>query len=247
MQARIVFIAAAIVVSAGSAVAADLPSTKAPIYVPPPVFSWTGPYIGINVGAGIGNGEFANQAPLSGGAFLGGVGIGYNWQVSPNWVVGLEADADYRGPVNPGWNQFGWVASSDIGYIGTFRPRIGYALDHLLIYATGGLAYGNVIAPKNYGGFFLPGFIGVRQDNNDTLLPGWTVGGGVEYAFNSNWSVKAEYLYAQLQHSNPSYWTAVWPVAPIQIATSTSEHIVRLGVNYRFNFGPAAVPVLAKY
>src|SRR5208283_1229328 len=123
MQARVILTAAAIVVSAGSAVAADLPSTKAPLYVPPPAFSWTGPYAGINVGAGIGDGEFADPVPMSGGAFLGGAGIGYNWQLSPNWVVGVEADAAYRGPVNPGWNSIGWVASSDIGYIGTLRPR----------------------------------------------------------------------------------------------------------------------------
>jgi outer membrane immunogenic protein len=246
MQARIVFAAAAIAASAGSALAADLPSMKAPLLPPPPpAFSWAGAYAGINIGAVIGNGEFASVVPMTGGGFSGGVGLGYNWQFSPNWVFGVEADAAYRGPVNPGWNQLGWAASSDIGYIGTFRARLGYALDHLLIYATGGLAYGNVIAPRNYGGVMLPGVVGIREGGNDTVLPGWTVGAGAEYALTSNWSVKAEYLYTQLQNSNPQYWVITWPTT-IPVSTSTSEHIVRLGVNYRFNWAaPAAI--LAKY
>jgi len=245
---KVIYAAAiSLALASSPAFAADLPSRKeAPVYVaPPPAFSWSGFYGGVHLGAGIGNGTWADPVYMSGGAFLGGAGFGYNWQLAPNWVVGLETDGSYRGPVSPGWNGPGFVSSSDIGYIGTFRPRVGYALNQFLFYVTGGLAYGNVIAPKSYGGLSLPGFVGVRINNNDTLLPGWTVGGGLEYALNANWSIKAEYLYAQLAGSTPKYVAAV-SVLPIAICTKTSEHIVRFGVNYHFNWAPP-IPVLAKY
>jgi outer membrane immunogenic protein len=247
MRTRILTVASVVAFSAGSALAADLPSIKEPpAPVPPPSFSWTGVYAGVNVGGGIGDADFANQVALTGGAVLGGLGLGYNWQWSPNLVLGIEVDADYRGPINPSWNGYGFVSSSDIGYIGTFRPRIGYAVtDHLLLYGTGGLAFGNVIAPKQYGALFLPGFAGVRQGYDDKALVGWTVGAGLEYAVTANWSVKLEYLYARLQHSAPRYWTAV-SFFPAPIDARTVEDIVRLGVNYRFDWQPPA-PIAARF
>lgn len=228
MKARTLPAATRIALSAASAVAADLPSRKEsrrPSSRLRRRFPGPAPYVGINVGAGIGDGIFAEPVGMTGGAFLGGAGIGYNWQWSPNWVLGVEADADYRGPINPGWNGLGFVSSSNIGYIGTFRPRVGYALDHLLIYATGGLAYGNAIAPKQYGGLFLPGFLGVRINHDDTLLPGWSVGGGLEYGLNDNWFVKAEYapllgcrhlLPRSDRHAYRRAYRALWRELPHQ-------------------------------
>ncbi len=245
-------LAAAILLAscAGTAAAADLPSRKeAPVFVPPPppVLSWTGPYAGVNLGVGIGDGLFADPIALGSADFVGGATIGYNWQwPSSKWVVGVEADADYRGPVHASQQEFFNASASSNGYIGTARVRAGYVwADHLLVYATGGLAYGNVIAPTSYVGILSPGFSGVRINHNDTLLPGWTVGGGLEYLLTPNWSVKAEYLYAKLQHDNPLYWTSA-SFAPIGVCTRSAVSMVRVGVNYHFNWG-APAPVVAKY
>jgi outer membrane immunogenic protein len=248
MKARTLSAATLVALFVGPAVAADLPPLKEPPpYAPLPAFTWEGAYAGFNAGAAIGASEFAYPASLNGAAFTGGLELGYNSQVTPNFVAGFEADVDYRGPIGGGGNNPAFVSSSDNGYLGTFRLRLGYvALDHLLIYGTGGVAYGNVIAPTQFWGFGLPGAFGVRINHNDTLLAGWTGGGGVEYAINPTWSVKAEYLYAQLEHFTPAYWTAVPSFAPVRIDTRSAAHIVRAGVNYHFNWLPPA-PVVAKF
>ena len=239
--------AMALALFAGSALASDLPSRKeAPIFVPPPPPPplWTGFYVGANAGAGIGNSEFADPAQLNGVAGLPGVGAGYNWQLSPNWVAGLETDIAFRSEIGGGSNGLLSATESDYGYLGTLRPRLGYLVTPtLLLYGTGGLAYGNAIAPKAYTGIGAAGLWGVRLDHNDTLLPGWTAGGGVEWMFHPNWSVKVEYLYVQLAHSDPLYLTnaGVWPVCD-----KSAMHVVRAGINYHFNWG-APAPILASY
>lgn len=253
MQARLLTASAVVAFSVGSAVAADLPSRKAaPVYEPPPpAFSWTGLYVGFDAGAAIGDSSFADQAPLNGAAFLGGATVGLNYQWTPHLVVGLETDANYRGPISGSQNFPLAVGGSSDGYLGTVRGRVGYSfVDRLLVFASGGLAYGNVIAPTWYSGFFIPGGFGVRTNYNDTLLPGWTIGGGLEYALTSNWSVKVEYLYARLADENPRYFvgTSLLPIGTsvADVPTRSAVHIVRGGVNYRFDWAPTA-PVAAKY
>ena len=226
--------------SAGSALAADLPSRKAPppvAYVEPvPVFTWTGFYIGLNAGAAISNSRygfapFGADQKAGGVAFTGGGQIGYNWQTGP-LVLGVETDINYRGASGNN-NGFGSIGTS-AGYFGTARARVGYAIDRLLIYGTGGLAYGSVNFPGSATGVGLggaPHFL-TRFNNPGTKL-GWTAGAGVEYALTRNWSVKAEYLYVDLGRNTAGY-TDLATGLPVTLQARNSDHIVRAGVNYRF-------------
>ena len=226
--------------SAGTAMAAELPSRKAPppvAYVEPvPVFTWTGFYVGLNAGAAIANSRYgfspfpADQRP-GGVAFTGGGQIGYNWQTGP-LVLGVETDFNYRGAQGAN-NGFGTI-SRGAGYFGTARGRIGYAMDRMLIYATGGLAYGTANFPGSATGIGLggaPHFL-TRLDNPGMKL-GWTAGAGVEYALSRNWSVKAEYLYVDLGRSSATYADLATGL-PVSLQARNSDHIVRAGVNYRF-------------
>jgi outer membrane immunogenic protein len=234
---RIILAAAAATLVAGAAVAADLPSRRPPAaaaYTPAPIFTWSGLYFGLNGGGWINNTTtnygFGSGKLGGGGGLIGGT-IGYNWQASPNLVVGVEADVDYRTKTNV-TVPFGGSTSTNDGYLGTVRGRVGYSIDRVLLFATGGLAFGSVIAPSMISAPLL-GVIGFPAGSSGSSL-GWTVGGGVEFAITPNWSVKGEYLYADLGSKVLSYNTLALPVA---VTERTAEHAARVGVNYRFNLG----------
>lgn len=197
--------------------------------------NWGGLSIGFNVGTAIGNAEFADPVPMNGVGFLGGLKLGYNWQVLPNIVAGFETDAEYRSEIGGSTNGHGTVSSTRGGYLGTFRGRLGYAFNRWLVYGTGGLAYGHIIAPRTFSGANLLGpayAFGTSQNN--PFLAGWTVGGGVQFALTSNISVKAEYLYVKLQHDYPTYATNV-ALYPVPICNMSGLHSIRAGVSYGFS------------
>ena len=142
-------VAALGLVAAGAASAADLPSRKGPVVAPayiPPVFTWTGFYVGANAGYAWGNVN-AGDAFFSGrtvsigdiDGFIGGGQIGYNYQIG-QFVVGLEADL--QGADLSATSGFGDRVRTD--YFGTVRARLGFAVDRWMPYITGGWAYGNV-------------------------------------------------------------------------------------------------------
>jgi outer membrane immunogenic protein len=202
-------IAIAAALAAGSARAADLPSHKAaPDFAPPPpVFSWTGFYVGLNAGGGFrADSGFGPRAGDVSGV-VGGGQIGYNFQLAPMIVVGVETD--FQGTSLS--RTLGWAGPQvSLPWFGTVRGRAGLTLfdDRLLVYGTGGFAYGELNTPW-------------RSDTRT----GWTAGGGLEWAFLPNWSAKVEYLYTELESDRG------WVVAPQR----TSFHTVRAGVNYHFN------------
>lgn len=252
------------------ALAADL-ARKAPVFVPPPVFSWTGFYAGVNAGYSFGNDSdvitsgigAANINAVADGArparvrldrdgFVGGGQIGYNWQVSPNWVFGIEADIQYsdiRDSVNAqttlavaGLN--GTAAgtrnnlySTEMEYFGTVRGRLGYAWDRTLVYATGGLAYGEITNAATFTGV-APGFATQFVGRRSSTETGYTIGGGIEQAFANNWSVKAEYLYYDLGDKNVAVLNVGGPAAAggpgYNSRFDNTGHIVRMGLNYKF-------------
>lgn len=209
----------------GTASAADLarrpppPITKAPppAYVP---FTWTGFYIGANGGYDFGRSKWSGLPAnfnVNGGMFGGQ--IGYNWQFG-QFVWGLEGDGDWtdlRSTTNVA-TCAGTVCRTRSDFLATARGRVGFAMDRWMPYATGGLAVGNIRAS-------VPGFTGMDKTN-----AGWTVGGGLEYAFAPNWSVKAEYLFVDLGKEN----------CTIQCGFATNNsvgltsNVVRGGINYRF-------------
>jgi outer membrane immunogenic protein len=170
----------------GSARAADLLYTKAaPAYAQPQAtaFSWTGFYAGANVGGGFGGTDAFNSylGPTGSRAdgVLGGIQVGYNYQVSPAFVVGIENDFMATGIKTRG------IAGNEVSlpFYGTGRARAGVTLldQRLLVYGTGGMAFGQV-----------------NDTGVDKLRIGWTGGAGVEWAFRQNWSAKVEYLYTDL-------------------------------------------------
>ena len=244
------YIAAALLASSVvPAFATDLPSTKSP---PPPVFvapeappsNFGGLFVGGIAGVGFGATQFADPVPVTGAAFTGGLGVGYNWMATDRILLGGVADIGYLGPMSGTRG----VASTEGGLFGTVRLRFGYTIDNWLLYGTGGLAYAGGIYPKSFDGYGIigPATVSATLAQGNTVLPGYSVGGGVEYAFNNRWSVSAEYLYAHLEHTFPRYITSVTGPAPYGVCQITAFNVIRLGLNYHFGADPLA-PVVAKY
>lgn len=210
---------AIIALGSASAQAADIQRrqmpAKAPAYLPPPPYNWTGFYVGINGGGGFGHSDFS--APFSTGSFntsggLVGDTLGYNWQMGQA-VFGLEGDADWsniRGSAVCGGGVTVCEMRND--WLGTFRGRLGYAFDRFLPYVTGGLAVGDIKTS-----------IAGLGSTNDTKA-GWTVGGGIEAAIAGPWTAKVEYLYVDLGRGG----------SILGSDAKFTTNIVRAGLNYRF-------------
>jgi outer membrane immunogenic protein len=264
-QAAALFGAATIALAAGGAFAADLPSRKgapAPVYLPP-AFTWTGFYAGLNAGyAFSGSNDVAttgtpgflalvpgriapNSLKAGGDGFIGGGQIGYNIQYG-QFVYGLETDIQFADTKkkttfigNPVLGtQLATSAESEMRYFGTLRARLGFTpMDRLLVYATGGLAYGSVKTNLAVNGVQAPG-LAWSGSKSDTRV-GWTLGAGAEYALTNNWSIKGEYLYYDLGKKtvttvpNAAAAAAVPGVAYVG-KSETTGHIARAGVNYKF-------------
>ncbi len=164
--------AIALVAGAGVAFAADLPNNyqapPAAAYNPLPAYDWTGPYVGLTGGYGWGTAS----------GWLGGAYAGYNFQVDPNWVVGLEGDLTFS-------NRSAKVNGSTVsnGWDSTVRGRVGYAYDRFLFYGTGGVAFGDVNATK---------------PSQSSTKVGWTLGAGIEAAVTSNVTTRLEYRHTDL-------------------------------------------------
>jgi len=245
--------------AATSVFAADPPSHKGPpaLPEPAPIFSWSGFHVGSNFGGGFGVGlpvsgfqtdafappnevwSFPNPAP---GGVLGGVQAGYDLQFG-NFVFGLEADMQAAGlsGSSKGIGAFDaplLASHQTIDWFGTVRGRIGYSvLPQLLVYGTGGFAYGGGGSRFTY--FNAEGRSG--KGFNSATRSGWAAGGGVEWAFLPDWSAKFEYLYVDLGRSPGHAFNEVDPEGETltNIATLTGVnnrfHAVRAGLNYRFN------------
>lgn len=252
------------------ALAADLPDVKsAPAYIPPPpMFSWTGFYVGINAGGSLGEftttdryGTFGtgDENNASSKGFSGGGQIGFNYEFpASNIVLGVEADfqgstlkGTYDSYVSNG--QGGWNDSSNVNWWGTARARVGYAFGNFLPYATGGVAYGHVTTSGSC--WVSTGPFGCDQagDSVSGTHVGWTAGAGVEYAITNNLTFKAEYLYTDLGSLNaPNYYLDASYGGPIyspgdNMQTRTTFSTVRAGLNYKFDFFAPPAPVAAKY
>jgi outer membrane immunogenic protein len=247
---------------AGSAYAADLPLKAAP---PVEVYNWTGGYIGGNVGGafasstingfsgGPGTAAFfagglpATFTPNAGGV-LGGAQIGYNWQVSAAWVVGLETDiqgSSYRGWTTltsaPAGAPFSTYFEEHGDWFGTVRGRVGFLVGpNVLIYGTGGFAYGQAEASFSSlaSGFTLatcPAGLPCAAGSTSSTRYGWTAGVGSELMVSQHWTVRLEYLYLDL--GNQSVIATTPAIVPPVSFTSTNpfrENILRAGFNYKF-------------
>jgi outer membrane immunogenic protein len=160
----------------------------------------------VNGGYGFGNVTPTGLTGFSASGFLVGSTLGANFQAGA-FVFGIEGDIDYSGVTAnipaPGTGTF------NSRWISTVRARGGYAIDRVLLYVTGGGAFGNVQGP------------GVT-----TTGTGWTAGAGVEFALAQNWTAKAEYLFVDMPNVAPT----------VGISGKFTESMARVGVNYKFSF-----------
>jgi outer membrane immunogenic protein len=249
---------AMLVGTAVSAQAADL-AVKAPYYKAPmvKVYDWTGFYIGVNAGVGLGRDRTTHfigaasantfyQQPQGG---LGGAQIGYNWQTNSIFgplVYGLEADIqgagmkdDYTRLVSPA-NPTVATYSQKIDWFGTVRGRLGLATGPVLSYVTAGYAVAGV---KSSATEVIDGVTSTPFSNSQTRS-GWTVGSGVEAALGGNWTGKIEYLYLNLGNQGNTF-VALGSPAIQNIGTELRENIFRVGLNYRINGNATYTPVAA--
>jgi outer membrane immunogenic protein len=221
---------------ANQALAADLP-IPAPLpgtsYVPIAAFkNWSGWYVGLNGGYASGSsdwtlfsastGKFNTKGPLFGGTF------GANFQYD-RFVFGLEADFDWSGLKGSSsvaacaiiGAPFGAACETKSDWLSTGRVRLGYALDRILIFGTGGLALSDIERAITQPALSDRGVRGT-----------WTVGGGIEFAITEHWTAKAEYLLVDFGKTGCSLSIPVCTGGSV----SLTENVVRAGINYKFSW-----------
>ena len=221
--------------------AADLPMKAAP--APVPIYDWTGFYIGVAGGGSLGTSTHIDAATgLSDtvgynvkGGLVGGT-LGYNWQVS-NVVFGFEGDASWVGEYGSNFDDGlvgnpAFTSYTKETWVATARGRLGYAVNNLLFYGTGGYAAAGVEA-------------GVKDSNTGALLgsasstrSGWAAGGGFEWGFAPSWSAKFEWVYMKFDSAGLNTLAGEGPRSSVPL----DDNVVRAGINYRFGG-----PVVARY
>jgi outer membrane immunogenic protein len=211
------------------AIAADFSEPPPPAYVPvPPLFTWTGVYVGAQLGFGWGTNTLTVYPAGFGTNFmpngiLGGGHVGYDYQIN-QVVLGVEGDVegtDIYKDFSPG----GALYSTSIPVQGSIRGRLGVAFDRVLLYATGGGEFAGI--DNSVQGAF------GTTDSSSQSRAGWTVGGGIEYALTPNWLIRGEYRFADFGHL--SYATPFTFGFGSFINLHQTENAVRAGFSYKFD------------
>jgi outer membrane immunogenic protein len=240
---------------------------------PPPVFTWTGVYIGGQIGGVWGSGALSNfngfdpftgafiNSSLGGtpSGVIGGGHVGAQVQIN-QWILGVEGSVDGTSltkTVNAAFPNFlgGSVitthTTADVQ--GSIRGKLGIAWDRFMIYGTGGVAFGGFNTDFTVTS---PGFVTVRgvvvpaffaSNNFSTTRVGWTAGGGAQYAFTPNWWVFAEYRFSDFG----TIRNGAFPNLPTGVIFNGSRRIqenqVQAGFSYKFDLLPPPAPIVAKY
>jgi outer membrane immunogenic protein len=263
---RILLAGVAVAFCGATALAADLP-VKASVAAPAALFNWSGCYAGGNIGYSWGRSkvsfpddplDFEPARTVDPKGVIGGLQGGCNWQVSRNWVWGVETDFQWSGQkgrsdetvvnlVIPGTVTIleTDTVTSRLRWLGTLRGRLGFVADarpDVLWFATGGLAYGRIRTSANEDLFIDVGGGSVTvtetfsASENKTKF-GVAVGGGFEVALGNNWTWKVEYLYVDLGTARgTANWSGVVTVCtptcggPIP-STSTGSYSNRMTDN----------------
>lgn len=245
MSTRLLLASTCALALVAPAAGADLPAAAPP--PPAPVFTWAGVYLGGQVGYawGADKGYISGLGPLgptvqsvsitssaSLQGLIGGIHIGNNWQVN-QFVFGLEGEVDGTTLSKTIAPTVYFSSRTRSPVQGSIRGRAGIAFDRTLLYATGGLVYAGILNSYSVLG---------ANDNFRWTRSGWTVGGGIEYALNNNWSVRAEYRY-----SNFGFFYDGQVVYPgIFQGHRWTENQVKAGFSYKF-VSSAPPAVVAKY
>jgi outer membrane immunogenic protein len=244
-----------------AAPAADLaarPYTKSPVYGASPI-SWTGCYIGGNIGGGwdrFNAGElafagvptpFVDFGSNNGSSVVGGGQIGCDYQFAANWIIGIQGQAEF-GTINSS-NAVaafpGITADFKLKNIETLTGRVGYTVTPaVLAYVKGGAAWANASAAA-----VIPN--GLIGESANFTMTGYTVGGGLEWMFAPGWSIFGEYNYMDFGTKSVDFpstgmvpgFGAAGALADTN-AIKLTAHTAIVGVNYRFNWGSS---VVAKY
>jgi outer membrane immunogenic protein len=243
----------------GTAFAADM-AVKAPrLAPPPPVYNWSGFYIGGHAGYGwqdVDSDVFdsnevfllSNSSKRKGG--FGGGQIGFNWMWTPNWVVGVEADgsfANIKGSSSACTNTGCAHTDTKVDSLFSARLRLGYAINNVLLYGTGGFGWtesksvrtvdcvvaGGGVCPGGPSPSALTGQISSASGGDG----GWVAGAGVEYGFTPNITARIEYLHYQIDGITRRFTYPGFPTASRRIDTDTSMDTVRFAVNFLFGGG----------
>jgi outer membrane immunogenic protein len=217
---------AAFLAVAAPAVAAEIPSPPPPPYTPPPLFTWTGLYLGGQIGYGWGTDSvtvnpFGFATNFTPNGVVGGGHIGYDLQLN-QIVAGLEGDIEGTG-ISRTFSPGGAIYNTSVPVQGSIRARLGIAFDRVLLYATGG---------GEFAGFDTT-VTAVISDQSSQARAGWTVGGGIEYAVTPNWSIRGEYRYADF-----GSFTQQTPFSfgfGSSVNHHETENAVRAGVSYKFS------------
>lgn len=224
----------------------------------PGLYNYTSGVLGTRYNA------FAPACNSDNTAFTGGFQAGFNWQMGAV-VFGLEGDvnwisndnkrgfANYVGPLGIGTAYtYSLDGNPQSNFLGGIRGRLGWAFDRAMLYIAGGAAFRNsgsdeVIYAYNSSGVQVAAF--APNSSRDNV--GWSLGGGVEWAFTNNVSLKLEYLHSQFNNGDNIYLssnTGYTGYAFVRDSRRDSIDVARIGINYRFG-GPvsAPAPVLARY
>lgn len=204
--------------------------------VPPlPIFSWTGLYVGADVGYAWGHDStteyFTATNTLTGlkwdyapkGA-VGGLYAGGNYQIGA-MVLGLETDIEMAG-IKGGFNDpaLGGAGNTKIDWQGSLRGRLGFAAEKAMFYGTGGLAYADISHTYN-------NLVVGSTETTSAVRTGWTAGVGVEVAVTQNLLVRAEYRYADFGHYR---YNSVVTFPGLTGQQEPTFSTVRVGAAYKF-------------
>ncbi|MCX8572977.1 outer membrane protein [Aminobacter sp. MET-1] len=232
----------AMLLMGAAGLAACLPAAASDaLSTPPAGFVWTGGYAGVHLGYGGGRttvteldfytfSEFGDtQFKFNSNGFLGGVHAGYNWQ-SGQLVYGVEVDLTGANIDNTVANSMlprsNESFSTSVDWFSTARVRLGYSIDRFLPFVTGGFAFGHARSSYDDND--------AAQNNHaiaDNVVAGWTIGAGAQYALTDNWSLRAEYLYVDLEDSRGAFQYAG---DTFRYDFDNDIHVVRLGASYKF-------------
>jgi len=205
--------------SSVSALAADavfqrdvVPS--APLSVTPDRYDWTGAYAGVTAGALIKGKGISALKHFKDGSFVGGVHVGYNFQLEDNWVVGIEAEGNLMKAKKDGVSLKNYAAA---------RVRAGYAFDRFLPYVDGGVVVGRMEV-ASAGGVAMKE---VKRKSEGRAHFGYTVGGGLEYALTDQVTTRVSYHYIDLKNRD-------YTVGDASKAIGYKGHVIGAGLSVKF-------------
>jgi outer membrane immunogenic protein len=260
-MARIIQAGIVAIVALGSgnfALAADMPLKAPPAPVVTPSYNWNGFYVGGHLGYGWqsvdttvfdSTGALTTSDSFNRKGWLGGGQAGFNWMVGPSFLLGIEADfsgADIKG-TNSACTATGCASSnSKFDELATVRGRLGYAMNSVLFYGTGGWAWSRSSTNRTVtcvvaGGGVCPGgpspsALTGQVANASGNQGGWSAGGGIEWGFAPNWTAKVEYLHYEFDKVGRDFTYPAFPTAFRHIDSNNSMDTIRIGVNYLFHY-----------